>query len=662
MKRLIFIPFLFVTLLLSATNYYIKSGGNDNASGTSDATAWATISKVNSFWSAGDFAPGDSILFRRGDTWYGTIVVSESGTSSNAIVIGAYGTGNKPVITGFSTLSNWSLYSGSIYQATVTGAEAQTNMVVVDNVHTAMGRYPDAGWLTYTTATSSSITDPTLQSSPNWTGAEAVINKNYWTVDRCLITSHSGAVINFSNLGSTQGVDPNRRYFIQNDLRCVTATNEWYHDYSNNVFYIYGNPSSKNVKIATLNRLIYCNEHDYIHILNLNLTGAIANAIHFNGSADNNKVEYCDIGHAGDSPVMNYGGNFFEGNHNNISHSNFGFYLVGNDNTVRYNNLSYIGMVVGSSFRANTNAIFINNLRGIAEYNNINYCGYNGISSSSISTFTIHRNFINYPCLIIDDGGGIYCTSSSGTRVISENIVLNSGVGSEDWIIIPRGIYYDAGGSGATIRDNIIAGCKGAGLLIHYGDNHTITGNLLYNNQRQAEFLKYGTGVSTGIAFNNNKLIAKASAQVSLRSLSYTTDEIKAWGNFDYNYYARPVDDDNHFYYASGYHTLAEWKALVTPDDAHSYGSPVPVSSEDHIHFIYNNTLQVKIYYLSAAMKDITGTDYTGTIQLQPWTAIVLLGAGTISEEPPAPPGEEFLKKGTVLLKSRSGNLLRQKY
>lgn len=662
MKRLLFIPFILITLTASATNYYIKNGGDDQAAGTSDEAAWATISKVNSFWAAGTFAPGDSILFKRGDSWYGTIVVAEPGTSGNPIVIGAYGTGEKPVITGFTTLTNWSLYNGNIYEATVSSSEAQTNMVTVDGQPVAMGRYPDTGWRSYTTATTTTIYDASLPDSPDWTGADIVINKQYWIVDRCVITDHASGILTWGSCSYTGIPDPNRRYFIQNDLRCVTTTNEWYHNTTAGKLYVYGNPSGKDVKIATLNRLICNNAHDYIHITDLKLTGSISHAIHNNGSTYYNQVKNCDISFAGGSAIEDAGGNYSEFHNNTISHCNNGIYLVGSNVTAANNDISHIGMITGAARMPHATGIYFGSTNTTIEYNKIEYTAWSGINCSGISSFSIYRNFINYPCMIIDDGGGIYCNSSTGTRTISQNIVLNSGVGSEDWIIIPRGIYYDAGGSGASITNNIVAGCKGAGLLIHYGDNHTITGNLFYDNQRQAEFLKYGTGVSTGIAFNNNKLIAKASAQVSLRSLSYTTDEIKAWGNFDYNYYARPVDDDNHFYYASGYHTLAEWKALVTPDDAHSYGSPVPVSSEDHIHFIYNNTLQVKIYYLSAAMKDITGTDYTGTIQLQPWTAIVLLGAGTISEEPPAPPGEEFLKKGTVLLKSRSGNLLRQKY
>jgi len=107
---------------------------------------------------------------------------------------------------------------------------------------------------------------------------------------------------------------------------------------------------------------------------------------------------------------------------------------------------------------------------------------------------------------------------------------------------------------------------------------------------------------------------------------------MQGWGSFDYNYYARPIDDDYIFYYVSAQHTLAEWKALVTPDDINSYGSPISVASENDLHFIYNNTDEPKLYSLSASMVDITNTAYSGVISLSPWSGLVLLGSGTVSE------------------------------
>lgn len=118
MRKLIYI-LLFVGLPLSAqTTYYVKNGGNDGAAGTSDEAAWATISKVNSV----SFSAGDSVLFNRGDKFIGSITISNDGTASDHIVYGAYGSGNKPIITPNDTIDGitWTQYpsNDSIYYTT----------------------------------------------------------------------------------------------------------------------------------------------------------------------------------------------------------------------------------------------------------------------------------------------------------------------------------------------------------------------------------------------------------------------------------------------------------------------------------------------------------------------------------------------------------------
>jgi uncharacterized repeat protein (TIGR02059 family) len=98
MKKLLILPFLFICIVSSATNYYVRAGGSDSGTGLSDVAAWATVAKVNSSMSL--FKPGDAILFRRGDTWSNvTINIGTSGVQGNNIILGAYGTGSRPVIS-----------------------------------------------------------------------------------------------------------------------------------------------------------------------------------------------------------------------------------------------------------------------------------------------------------------------------------------------------------------------------------------------------------------------------------------------------------------------------------------------------------------------------------------------------------------------------------
>ncbi len=83
-----------------AATYYVDSvGGNDANNGTSAATPWKTLGKVN----AKTFAPGDQLLFKAGSTYTGQLWPKGSGAAGNPIVLGMYGSGNKPKITGSGT-------------------------------------------------------------------------------------------------------------------------------------------------------------------------------------------------------------------------------------------------------------------------------------------------------------------------------------------------------------------------------------------------------------------------------------------------------------------------------------------------------------------------------------------------------------------------------
>jgi hypothetical protein len=57
MKTLFSFFLLNLSIFVSATDYFVKNGGNDKYDGTSDATAWATVERVNSAFTS--LKPGD---------------------------------------------------------------------------------------------------------------------------------------------------------------------------------------------------------------------------------------------------------------------------------------------------------------------------------------------------------------------------------------------------------------------------------------------------------------------------------------------------------------------------------------------------------------------------------------------------------------------------
>jgi hypothetical protein len=106
----IFFSLLFINLTVFPATYFISNNGQNDKLGTSEATAWQTISKINN----SSFNPGDSILFKQGHVWNERLVVPSAGQDGQNIVFGAYGTGAKPVIdvqnNEASVISCWQSY------------------------------------------------------------------------------------------------------------------------------------------------------------------------------------------------------------------------------------------------------------------------------------------------------------------------------------------------------------------------------------------------------------------------------------------------------------------------------------------------------------------------------------------------------------------------
>jgi hypothetical protein len=77
--------------------YYISNqpGCSDQATGNSPSQPWCNFDPVNT----SQFAPGTTILLRRGDSWNEQLTLNSSGTVGSPIVISAYGSGPNPVIS-----------------------------------------------------------------------------------------------------------------------------------------------------------------------------------------------------------------------------------------------------------------------------------------------------------------------------------------------------------------------------------------------------------------------------------------------------------------------------------------------------------------------------------------------------------------------------------
>ena len=113
-----------------AATYYVSNSGNDSNAGTSAASPWQTLAKVN----ATKFHSGESVLLQAGGHWHeqlqcinatkataGTTLASAPPPCAG-LTIGRYGAGVAPLIDGADELKlEWSPVASGTYAATYSG-------------------------------------------------------------------------------------------------------------------------------------------------------------------------------------------------------------------------------------------------------------------------------------------------------------------------------------------------------------------------------------------------------------------------------------------------------------------------------------------------------------------------------------------------------------
>jgi len=628
---------------LSARNYYFStSAGDDTRTSTqaqNPATPWKSIGKLNSFFTS--LAAGDSVLFKRGDSFYGSIKVTKSGTSSLPIVIGAYGTGDKPVITGFTTLTSWTSIGNGIYQSETTTCKPYLNIVTVNGKNTPIGRYPNTGFLTIESHSGlTSITDNQLAGTPNWTGAEVVIRKNRYTLSRDQITNHSSGTLTYS--GSGEAPRDNFGYFIQNDAKTLDLFGEWYLNPSSKrlqVFFGSAAPASQKIEVSTIDTLVKCSYQSYVNITNLNFEGANAFAVHVKGG-QNVSVLSCGIDFVGQSGVF-AGSNNFRIESCSINHCNHNSLLSGNPNSIiRKNIIRNSGIIPGMAMEnlgnggAHDGIELFSGDGTLLEYNDIDSVGAHAIFLRG-NNVTAKNNLINHYAMILDDVGGIYTVGTYSGRKIIGNIVLNA-VGNISGTTSTgggaKGIFLESNSSHIEVSDNTVAHGAVSGIHLNNAHDNVIRNNVVFNNYYQflsQSFTSIVSEYTRNLTISKNIFFSKSPSQLSLAFIVYNND-ISLFGKADSNYYCRPIDDDYVIKTQVGStsantnHTLSSWQTY-SGKDPNSKKAPQAVTNENDILFEYNASQSNKVVPLNAVYLGVDGTVYTSSYTLLPYKSVVLI-------------------------------------
>lgn len=552
-----------------ASNFYFSSSEGDDRhsmeAAQSPSSPWRSIQKLNDISPA--LKPGDSIFFRRGDVFQGTIRLTRGGKANAPIFFTAYGKGELPVITSLVRVPKWSGVGNGIYQAGVPAIESsKLKIVLVDGQLEEVGRYPNAGtknagYLTVKSAGNYSIVGEEIPFNAG--GGEIVIRKNNWIIDAHPIRKICGDSIVFEPVNSS-GYRSMEGYgfFLQNHVNTLDQFGEWAYNQDQGVLHAYfgkKSPPEVIVEIASSDYLLVTNVLvQHLTFRNLHFKGSNKNLLNFGRSSDI-LVEDCLLELAGEHAIYSYGTPNFTVKHNQIRNSLSGAIYFWHstpraiiaDNVIE-NTMPFQGMAKNSDL--NGSGIY---LAGDADdsqilRNRILDSGYNGIHFGGNRSI-VKNNLIQGFCRWKQDGAGIYMNSdglvnsNNKGRVIEGNIVLG-GVGAKEGtaqqVDLAEGIYLDDNTEGVRVYQNTVAHMNGKGIYLHNAGSIQILENLVYDSQVQLKMSHDNLGKPIrNVEISGNQLATVGAGQLAV-SISSVDRDIDQIGVCSTNYFLDPFQNE----------------------------------------------------------------------------------------------------------------------
>ncbi len=309
MKRFLFLLILFISVFnIYSADYYVSSSGTDNESCGAIGTPCQTIQYAINKLSAGD------TLYIREGTYRETITITNDGSSGNLITIQNY---NNEIVTIDGTTDitgSWSTYNdvSGAYQLSYTGDITQ---LFVDDQPMVNARWPNAQFnddsiFSHSTwaegdednSSNGSLTIDTTVHDPGTIDLDESIgilnigSFKTWSVE---ITGHNQETdvitYNSSDLGGTYK-PKHHYYFFEGKKEFIDTNNEWFHDKTNNILYLFpddgSDPSNRSIKAKTTDYRVTFSAANYVKLKGINF---FATTFQMTGNSDNNIIEECNF-------------------------------------------------------------------------------------------------------------------------------------------------------------------------------------------------------------------------------------------------------------------------------------------------------------------------------------------------------------------------------
>lgn len=619
--------------ITSATSYYLSAEGNDTNSGTSSADAWKSLNKLNKLVPK----PGDSIFFRSGDEWSGTISVNMWGMEDRPVVYTSYGDGEKPKIYGSEIITGWTKHKGQIYKAKV---DKKINQLFVNGNKMQVARIPDNGYATVSEVINSKqFSSNELPSGIDYSEAVWFGRTGYYhTPVQRIISSNSNSLVLDDE--PENELNKGEGFILMNKPEFISKPEEWSYNASTNTVYLWlpenATPDNSIIRGTVFDYGFIAKAKNYIEIRNLNISHQAVAGIEIGGgrnwTIDDNDFCYPDAHAINDESK---GENHIISNNRIIGANHLAIQLRTDKTTVADNEiletalLKNIG-ISGTGRYYYGSAVFIVGKNNVVKYNRIIDTHYNGIFFAGPGNL-IEYNFIENICLVKSDGGGVYTTQPGSNpttgSVIRYNLVKNS-VGSREGftskVSFGEGIYIDESAHGVTVEHNTVYNISNAGIKMHRTDACIIRHNTIMDARYGIQIVHSSGNVPDKVT--NNILYSTANGcrdKYEPRQLLVRTSSANAV--FENNIYRNPYERKGIFR-GDNYCSFDEW-TKITGYDKNSDYTEIELSAGESEKLIYNDAKTSKTINLGRkSYADIFGNTFTGSITLEPFTSIILIG------------------------------------
>jgi hypothetical protein len=453
--RIVF-TILFLFGIAKAQTFHVASafyGGNDSNDGLTTETPWLTVAKVNATAGTGDF-----VYFHTDCSWN-----EQLRPAGSNMYFGAYGTGAKPILTGFQTIT-LADQGGNIWSGTATNAPPYLNTVLVNGSLSRKARFPNSGYLNFLSGTVNYIKTSTLTGTPDYTGYEAVVRTVAFITETMKITSQSLDTLRFQGVMNFTPVTTNNaeyNYFLQNKDSFLDTLGEYTFDSATKVLKVHypSGGAAPTVYYSNKDTLVYFKNKNSITFDGLELTGSNDKGIRSDTSRNLSILNTTFNNHGKDAIYPRGSPQIILSKDTFTNCLNDGLFASHSSDTLTVDSClaRNIGMKEGMAASGNAAgvAFYSDSWKNTYTNNRVDSIGYIGISLEGLNSYAAY-NYVTDYCMKKYDGGGIYMVNNNygggtvGSR-ITKNIIMR-GQGYANCM----GVYLDYGCEGVMVDSNTV--------------------------------------------------------------------------------------------------------------------------------------------------------------------------------------------------------------